>query len=66
MEKEVEMPETQNDVNETGSNEEVVKNLPEIVLDENNKELEQSFPSQLDEIDHGTLLSLEPRDKFRK
>ena len=66
VEKEVEVPETQNDVNETGSNEEVVENLPEIVLDENNKELEQSLPSQLDEIDHCTLLNLEPRDKLPK
>ena len=37
VETEVEVPETQNHVNETGSKEEVVENLPEIVLDENDK-----------------------------
>ena len=59
---EVEVPETQNDVNETWSNEEVVENLPEIVLDEN----DNYFLAQLDEIDQCTLLNLERRDKLPK
>ena len=58
--------ETKNDVNETGIIEEVVKNLPEISLDENDKELEQYFLAQPDEINHCTLLNLEPRDKLPK
>ena len=66
VEMEEEVAETQNDVNETGRNEEVVKNLPEIVLDENDKKPEQYFLAQLDEIDHCTLLNLEPRDKLPK
>ena len=66
VETEVEIPETQNNANKTGSNEEVVENLPEIVLDENHKELEQYFLAQLDEIDHCTSLNLEPRDKLPK
>ena len=55
-------PQGPNDVNDTGSNEVVVANLPEIVLDENDKELGQYFLAQFDEIDHCTLLNLEPRD----
>ena len=50
VETEVEVPETKNYVNETGIIEEVVKNLPEIVLDENDKELEQYFLHNLTKL----------------
>ena len=50
VETEVELPETKNDVNETGIIEEVVKNLPEISLDENDKELEQYFLHSLTKL----------------